>query len=106
MRLPCVTLAPGQRAVDYPVLADAIRYAGQPVALVVARSEAAAHDAAELVDLDIEELPPVLGAEYALSGDAPCSIPSGAPTWSPTSRWGTRRPSARRPPPRRSTWSS
>ncbi|GIH90622.1 aldehyde dehydrogenase [Planobispora siamensis] len=79
VRLPCVTLAPGQRMVDYPVLSGEIRYAGQPVALVVARSEAAARDAAELVDLDIEELSPVLGAEPALAADAPLLYPE----------WGT-----------------
>ncbi|GAA3163738.1 molybdopterin-dependent oxidoreductase [Planomonospora alba] len=79
VRLPCVALAPGQRASDYPVLEETVRYAGQPVALVVARTEEAALDAAELVDLDVEELPPVVGAERALEDGAPLLHPE----------WGT-----------------
>ncbi|MBG0824531.1 xanthine dehydrogenase family protein [Planomonospora sp. ID91781] len=75
VRLPCVALAPGQRMADYPVLEETVRYAGQPVALVVARSEAAARDAAELVDLDFEELPAVVGAHLALAAGAPLLHP-------------------------------
>ena len=38
VRLPCVSLAPGQRESSYPVLEEVIRYAGQPLAVVVART--------------------------------------------------------------------
>jgi carbon-monoxide dehydrogenase large subunit len=77
--LPCTALAPGQRHVSYPVLAEEIRYAGQAVALVVAESAAAAEDAAGLVDLEFAELPAVVGAEAALDPAAPVLYPE----------WGT-----------------
>ncbi len=45
-----------------PVLADKrVRYVGEPVALVVADTLAEAKDAAELVELDIEDLPVHIG---------------------------------------------
>jgi aerobic carbon-monoxide dehydrogenase large subunit len=47
----------------HPILADGeVRYAGQPVAAVVAESRAQAEDAAELVEVDYEPLGPVLDA--------------------------------------------
>jgi aerobic carbon-monoxide dehydrogenase large subunit len=47
----------------HPVLArDEVRYAGQPVAAVLAESRALAEDAAELVEVDYEPLEPVLDA--------------------------------------------
>jgi aerobic carbon-monoxide dehydrogenase large subunit len=55
-----------------PVLARGrVRYVGEPVALVVAESAAAARDAAERIDLTIEPLPAVTGVEAALAPDAP-----------------------------------
>src|SRR5215475_1929022 len=74
-RLPCVGLAPGQRQTSYPVLDRTARYAGQPMAVVVARTPEAAQDAADLVELDFDELPPVLGCEAALAPDAPLLYP-------------------------------
>ena len=50
---------------------DRVRYAGEPVALVVATDGYAAGDAAELVDVDYEPLDPVTGAEQALRDDVP-----------------------------------
>ena len=44
---------------------------GEPVAMVVAESAAAAHDAAELVVVDYEETTPVTDAREALRGSAP-----------------------------------
>jgi aerobic carbon-monoxide dehydrogenase large subunit len=50
----------------HPVLArEKVRYAGEPVALVVAESRPLAEDAAELVDVDYEPLEPVLDARTA-----------------------------------------
>jgi aerobic carbon-monoxide dehydrogenase large subunit len=50
-------------AEGHPVLAsDEVRYAGQPVAAVLAESRALAEDAAELVEIDYEPLDPVLDA--------------------------------------------
>jgi aerobic carbon-monoxide dehydrogenase large subunit len=56
----------------HPVLAsDEVRYAGQPVAAVVAESRALAEDAAELVEVDYEPLDPVvdpLASDFELEG--------------------------------------
>ncbi|MDP9263086.1 MAG: xanthine dehydrogenase family protein molybdopterin-binding subunit [Acidobacteriota bacterium] len=57
---------PGGKIVDYPMAADVARYQGEPVAAVVAESRYAAEDAAELVEVDYEPLPPVMDAEEAL----------------------------------------
>jgi carbon-monoxide dehydrogenase large subunit len=78
-RLPCTAITPGQRLTSYPVLEEDIRYVGQPLALVVAESAAAAEDAAGLVDLDFTELTAVVGAEAALDPPAPLLYPE----------WGT-----------------
>ncbi len=53
------------------VAADTVRYVGDPVAVVVARTAAAAVDAAELVDVDYDPLPAVADAEAALADGAP-----------------------------------
>src|ERR1700682_3246490 len=55
----------------YPIASDRVRYVGEPVALVVATSKAAAEDAAERLDIRYEPLPPVLDIEAALKKDAP-----------------------------------
>lgn len=52
-----------------PVLADGeVKYVGQPVAAVIAESEAAADDALERIDLDIDELESVTDPERAIEG--------------------------------------
>jgi carbon-monoxide dehydrogenase large subunit len=48
-----------------PVAVDSVHFAGDIVAVVVARSAAAARDAAELVDVDYEDLPAVLDLKDA-----------------------------------------
>ena len=59
-----------------PVLArDRVMHAGQPVALVVADSLAQAHDAAEMVVVDYEELPSVADLRAALADGAPQLFP-------------------------------
>ena len=50
---------------------DKARYAGDPVALVVAETRAQAVDAAELVDVDYDDLPAVTDMEAALEDGAP-----------------------------------
>lgn len=55
------------------------RFCGQPVAVVLAETEAAAEDALALVDVEYEELPAVLDAEAALASDAPAVWPEGLP---------------------------
>jgi CO/xanthine dehydrogenase Mo-binding subunit len=54
-----------------PLARDEIVFAGQPVAVVVAETEAAAEDGAELVVLETEPLEPVLDLEAAIAPDAP-----------------------------------
>jgi aerobic carbon-monoxide dehydrogenase large subunit len=55
-----------------PLLAgDRVRYVGDPVAFIVAESVNQAKDAAELIDIDYELLPAVVGAEAALAPGAP-----------------------------------
>jgi CO/xanthine dehydrogenase Mo-binding subunit len=56
---------------DKPLAVDRVYYAGQPVAAVIADSETAAADAAALIVVDLEELPPVGSAEQAMRKDAP-----------------------------------
>jgi aerobic carbon-monoxide dehydrogenase large subunit len=75
IRLPCVSVGPGQRATSYPVLEDAIRYVGQPLAVVVGRTLPVASDAAGLIDLRFDELPAVIGVESALADGAPHLYP-------------------------------
>ncbi len=57
---------------DRPLIAkDVARYAGEPVAAVIARSEAIAEDAIELVNIEYELLPFVVTGRDALDEDAP-----------------------------------
>lgn len=57
---------------DHPPLAvDEVRYAGDPVAVVVARDRYTAADALEAVETDYTPLPPVLDMEAALAEGAP-----------------------------------
>ena len=50
---------------------DKVRFVGEPVAMVVAETRAQAVDAAELVDVDYDDLPAVADVEAALADDAP-----------------------------------
>ena len=50
---------------------DRVMWQGQPVVAVVAESLAAAQDAAELIEIDYLELPPVTDAETALAPGTP-----------------------------------
>ena len=59
-----------------PALAtDRVRFVGDPVALVVAESRAQAADAAELVDVDYDDLPVVVDVEAAVADGAPLQFP-------------------------------
>ncbi len=58
--------------VNRPLLADGtVRYVGDPIAVVVAETRAAAADAAERVVVDYDPLPAVVDPFEALSPDAP-----------------------------------
>ena len=53
-----------------PLLAtDRVRFVGEPIVAIVAETAAAAADAAELVEIDYDPLPPVVGFDAALAGD-------------------------------------
>jgi CO/xanthine dehydrogenase Mo-binding subunit len=56
---------------DKPLAVERVFYAGQPVAAVIAVSEAAAADAAALIEVDYEPLQVVAGPERAMVNDAP-----------------------------------
>src|SRR5215510_8100522 len=57
--------------ISQPVLAqDVVRFVGEPIAAVVASSREEAEDIAELVEVEIEELPAVVGAAGALASGA------------------------------------
>jgi len=57
---------------DYSLLAtDKVRFAGDPVAIVVAESRYLAEDGCELVEVDYEDLPPVVSAAFALDAGSP-----------------------------------
>lgn len=84
--------APGVRAVytaadlesvdvagpDQPLAVDRVFYIGQPVAAVLADTEAAALDAVNLVEVDYEEIPAVFDPMAAMAPDAPLVLPERA----------------------------
>ena len=53
-----------------PLAEDEVRFVGDPVALVIAGTLAIAHDAAELVVVDYDPLPPVVDYTTAADADA------------------------------------
>ncbi|MEV1116955.1 xanthine dehydrogenase family protein molybdopterin-binding subunit [Actinosynnema sp. NPDC049800] len=70
--LPCAwPITEDMLAPPAPSLAvDRVNFAGEAVALVVARSAAEAHDALALIDVDYEDLPVVLDLAEAVGPDA------------------------------------
>ena len=71
--MPCAwPITPDMKAPRRPVLAaDQVNFAGEGVAVVVARSSAEAHDALQEIDVEYEELPVILDMEAALAEGAP-----------------------------------
>jgi carbon-monoxide dehydrogenase large subunit len=66
----------GMRSAPQPALAvGTSHWQGEPVAMVVAHSRALAEDAAALVEVDYDPLPPVCDMEAALAPDAPLIHP-------------------------------
>jgi CO/xanthine dehydrogenase Mo-binding subunit len=66
---PFIEIAPepGGKIRDYPLAVSKVRYQGEPVAAVVAESPSLADDAAELIQVEYEELEPVVDGEQALT---------------------------------------
>ena len=69
---PLILAPPGTRVpARLPLAGDRVRFVGEPVAFVVAADRATARDAADLVAVEYEPLPPVVDPEQALEPDAP-----------------------------------
>ncbi|MQA61421.1 MAG: molybdopterin-dependent oxidoreductase [Actinophytocola sp.] len=70
--LPCAwPITEDMKAPPAPALAvDTVNFAGEAVAVVVARSAAEAHDALEAIDIDYEDLPVVLDMNEAIADGA------------------------------------
>jgi aerobic carbon-monoxide dehydrogenase large subunit len=57
---------------ERPILArDRVRFVGEEIAVVIAETAAAARDAADLIEVDYEDLPVVIGFDAALKPGAP-----------------------------------
>jgi aerobic carbon-monoxide dehydrogenase large subunit len=57
---------------EFTLLAtDKVRLVGDPVAIVIAESRYLAEDGCELVDVDYDDLPPVMSADFALDPSSP-----------------------------------
>ena len=58
--------------ISQPVLAEAVvRFVGEPIAAVVASTKEEAEDIADLVEVEIEDMPAIVGADAALAPGAP-----------------------------------
>jgi carbon-monoxide dehydrogenase large subunit len=74
--LPALSPPPGRGgmailAPEHPVLArDRVRFTGEEVAVVVAETQNAARDAADLIEIDYEDLPVLIGVERAMAPGA------------------------------------
>ena len=67
----------GRRIYDMPILAeDVVRYVGEKIAAVAAETEEAAERACELIEIDYEEMEPVLDPLKALQATAPLLHPA------------------------------
>lgn len=61
----------GMKKIDvYPLATDRVRFVGEPLVAIVARSRELAKDAVELVKIEYEPLPVVVDSEQALRQDA------------------------------------
>ena len=69
--LPAGLLMPGVIS-DQPLLAsDRVRYHGEPIAAVAARTPDLARQALDLIAVDYQPLPPIVDAETAMADDSP-----------------------------------
>jgi carbon-monoxide dehydrogenase large subunit len=70
--VPCIWTIPDMKApTRRAITSDKVRFVGDIVAAVVAATQAAARDAAELVEVDYEVLPSVTDQDAALQAGAP-----------------------------------
>jgi CO/xanthine dehydrogenase Mo-binding subunit len=68
----------GAAGPEKPLAVARVFYSGQPVVAVIAESEAAAADAAALVEVELEDLPAVANPEQAMRDGAPEVLEVGA----------------------------
>ncbi|HVB57457.1 MAG TPA: xanthine dehydrogenase family protein molybdopterin-binding subunit [Candidatus Acidoferrales bacterium] len=74
--VPCGASLPGLRVPHHNILATSLVYfVGHPVAVVVAQNRYLAQDAADLIEVDYDVLPPVADPEKALAPNAPAVHP-------------------------------
>src|SRR5882757_8609397 len=74
--VPCGASLPGLRVPHHHLLAqDRVYYVGHPVAVVVATDRYIARDAADLVEVEYEELGAVTDSEKAIAEGAPAVHP-------------------------------
>ncbi|MGH9433820.1 MAG: xanthine dehydrogenase family protein molybdopterin-binding subunit, partial [Terriglobia bacterium] len=65
--VPCAAGIEGLKVPDHPCLAiDEVRYAGEPVAAVIATDRYLARDASEKIEVDYEPLPVIVNPEKAI----------------------------------------
>ncbi len=82
--MPNIVSYPGRDGMNlhkpfYPVLAqERVRFLGEPVAMIVAESEAIAEEGRDLVEIDYNDLPAVIGFDAATAPGAPL-IHAGVP---------------------------
>jgi len=68
---PTLPLLPASYPRHWPLAVDRVKFNGEPVAVVVADDKYVAEDAADLVEVEYEDLPIVIDPEHALSANAP-----------------------------------
>jgi carbon-monoxide dehydrogenase large subunit len=78
----------GHRTEQMPLAVDRVRFVGERVAVVIAETEAQAHDAADLVALEYKALPAVVRAADAAADGAPQLYNEAANNTSFTLRMG------------------
>ena len=71
-----------------PLADDRVRFAGDPIAVVIAANRAAAEDGADAVEVDIDPLPPVIGAAAGGDGAAVWDEAPDNVLWSGEEVWG------------------
>ena len=70
--VPCGAAIPEMKVPDHRVLAiNKVYWVGHPVAVVIAENKYTARDAAELIQVDYAELPPVMDEEQAADPKSP-----------------------------------
>ncbi|MGE3268808.1 MAG: xanthine dehydrogenase family protein molybdopterin-binding subunit [Chloroflexota bacterium] len=74
--IPVNRFTPDLKLPDYRALSgEVVRYVGEPVAAVVARTRAQAEDAAQLLEIEYQTLPAVTASTAAISDGAPVLHP-------------------------------